>query len=227
VNPRSAYVRHRTDPAAAIRTIGTDTFKETEKMNAISIARFAAGTLLAGCAHAAFAADITMVQPSAANVMLEGGKALVRFTVSGTAASRDHCGYFVEYGDGAAGDSRIIENENGQFNRTHERSFSNPGTYTVRASGKTVKTTSACNGAASATVTVVAAPAGRGGRMAAPTCPEGWMLNEKSVNWRTGAFSCARKPTEQMVCGDGLRYYERDGVIGCAQARRDREERNR
>ena len=205
--------------------------KEGNTMNAGTFVRFAAGAFLAGGvgAGAAFAADISMIEPSAANVALDGGKAVVRFAVSGTAASNDRCGYLVEYGDGMAGDSRIIDNENGRFTRPHERTFTSPGTYTVRASGRNVKTTGGCNGAASATVTVVAAAApARARRTAAvPACPEGWTLNESSVNRRTGAFSCAPKPAGQLVCGDGLRYYERNGMIGCREERRNQEGRNR
>ncbi len=198
-------------------------------METSTLVRLAAGAMLAGVVGAALAADITLIQPSAATVALEGGKAVVRFNVSGTAASQDRCGYFVDYGDGAAGDSRIIERENGQFNRPHERTFSRTGTYTVQASGKKVKTTAACNGAASTTITVAAQAAGwaqqraerRAERRAAEfACPEGWMLNQKSVNRTTGAFSCTPKPPVQLVCPEGLRYFERDGVIGCRQGRR-------
>ena len=196
-------------------------------MNKRTLIQLVSGALLAGGSGAALAADITMIESSAATVALEGGKAVVRFTVSGTAGSNDHCGYFVEYGDGMAGDSRIIERESGRFARPHERIFINPGTYTVRASGKHVKTTGGCDGTASVTVNVVAAAARPGRQSTAPTCPEGWALNENSVNWRTGAFSCAPKPVAQLACGDGLRYYEQDGVIGCRQDRRYREERNR
>ena len=196
-------------------------------MNTNTLVGLAAGALLAGGAGAALAANISMIEPGAAHVTLDGGRAVVRFAVSGTAASGDRCGYFVEYGDGAAGDSRILDNENGGFSRPHERVFTRPGTYTVRASGKNVKTTGGCNGAASTTVTVVAAaaPSRAERRAAAPACPEGWMLNENSVNWRTGAFSCSPKPAGQLVCGDGLRYFERDGLIGCRLDRRDREDR--
>lgn len=201
-------------------------------MNASTLVRLAAGALLAGGAGAAHAADISMVESSAANVALDGGKAVVRFNVSGTAASNDRCGYFVDYGDGAAGDSRIIDNENGRFTRPHERIFNRPGTYTVRASGKSVKTTGGCNGAASTTVTVVAAAPGRAERRAermaaAFACPEGWMLNENSVNRSTGAFNCSPKPAGQLVCAEGLRYFERDGLIGCRQSGRNQEGRNR
>ena len=182
--------------------------------------------MLAGGMGAAFAADITMIQPSAANVALEGGKVAVRFDVIGRAGSGDYCGYFVDYSDGAAGDSRTIENENGAFSRPHERIFTRPGTYSVRASGKNHKTTGPCNGTASTTVTVVAAPVRsrsdrKSERMAAEfACPEGWMLNERSVNRSTGAFNCAPKPTTQLVCAEGLVYFERDGMIGCRMDRR-------
>jgi hypothetical protein len=202
-------------------------------MNTRILVRLVAGAFLAGGAGAVLAADISMIQPSAATVTLDGGRAVVKFTVSGRAASNDRCGYFVEYNDGAAGDSRIIERENGGFNRPHERSFSRPGTYTVTASGKTVKTTSACNGSANTTVTVLAAPAPSKAerraerRAAAFACPEGWMLNEKSVNRNTGAFNCVPKPTPQLACAEGLRYFERDGIIGCRQDRRDQDRRNR
>ncbi len=200
-------------------------------MKSSRFVRIAGAALLAGCFGPALAADITGVSPSAASVALEGGRALVRFNVGGSASPQDRCGYFVDYGDGQAGDSRVIERENGQFVRTHERTFTAPGTYTVRASGRSVKTTGGCNGAASATVTVVAAAAAsrdqrreerRAERRAAqaPTCPEGWMLNEKSVNRATGAFSCSAKPPQELVCPEGLRYFERDGVIGCRQGRR-------
>jgi len=183
--------------------------------------RLASAVLLAGVAGMTLAADIATIEPSAATVRLEEGRpAVVRFNVSGTAAPNDRCGYFVEYGDGAAGDSRIIERESGRFNRTHERSFTKPGTYTVRASGRNVKTTSACVGSATTTVSVIAG--GRGRRAAAPACPEGWRLNEASVDQRTGAFSCSPKPPAPLACAEGLRYYERDGVIGCRERRRDR-----
>ena len=183
--------------------------------------QLASAVLLAGVAGVALAADIATIQPSAATVRLDDGRpAVVRFNVSGTAGPNDRCGYFVEYGDGAAGDSRVIERESGRFNRTHERSFSKPGTYTVSASGRNVKTTPACIGSATTTVSVIAG--GRGRRAAAPTCPEGWRLNEASVDQRTGAFSCSPKPPAPLACPEGLRFFERDGMIGCRERRRDR-----
>lgn len=186
-----------------------------------TLARLAAGACLATGVSAASAADISLIQPSATSITLQGGKAAVNFTVSGNARTGDRCGYFVEYGDGNAGDSRAIERTNGPFTRPHQRIFVAPGTYTVQASGRNHKTAAACDGTASTVVTVVAAA-----QWTPPACPEGWMLNERSVNRRTGAFNCTAKPAQALVCGDGLRYYERDGIIGCRAGRRSRDGRD-
>jgi hypothetical protein len=194
-------------------------------MKTRTLTRLVAAAFIAGATGLASAADISMVQGSATNVTLDrSGNAVVRFNVSGSANSNDHCGYFVEYGDGAAGDSRVIERENGQFSRAHERTFTKPGTYTIKASGRMVKTTAPCAGAATTQLTVVAGNYGakptqtsQAQTQAKPTCPEGWALNEKSVNWRTGAFTCSAKPAVAFECPQGLRYFERDGVIGCRQ----------
>ena len=193
-------------------------------MRTNTFSRLAGGALLAGSIGAALAAaDISMIQANPATAALEGGKATVNVVVSGSASSSDRCGYFVEYGDGAAGDSRVIERENGNFTRPHERVFRTPGTYTIKASGKSVKTTGPCRGSTSVTVTILPEPARAARRTgnAVPACPEGWSLNEKSVNWRTGAFTCTPKAPAELVCGEGLRYFERDGLIGCRSSRRD------
>ena len=195
-------------------------------MNRHTVFRYAAGALLAGNLGAGLAADITMIEPASATVALSAGQVVVRFAVSGTAGPRDHCGYFVDYGDGAAGDSRVIDRENGRFSRPHERTFTRPGTYTVRASGRQVKTTGACNGSATAMITVVAQGPSKAERRAERRahlfpCPEGWALNEKSVNRATGAYHCVAKPV-QLDCAEGLRYYERDGIIGCRPGRGNR-----
>jgi len=183
-------------------------------------ASLATGACLALSVAAALAGDISSIQPSASSITLQGGKAVVNFTVGGSAAGNESCGYFVEYGDGNAGDSRVISKTNGQFSRPHQRTFVNPGTYTVEASGRRHKQTLACNGQAGTVVTVLAAAA-----WTPPACPEGWALNERSVNRRTGAFNCTAKPAVELQCGAGLRYYERDGIIGCREIRRGRDDR--
>ena len=192
-------------------------------MNPGTPAGLAAGACLAFGMAAAIAGDISSIQPSASSITLQSGKAVVNFSVGGRAAGNESCGYFVEYGDGNAGDSRVISKTSGQFSRPHQRTFVNPGTYTIEASGRRHKTTLACNGQASTQVTVVAAATAAA--WTPPACPEGWALNERSVNRRTGAFYCTAKPEVELQCGNGLRYYERDGIIGCRENRRERDGR--
>ena len=184
--------------------------------------RLAAVALLCAATGAFADTRIISITSSAANVALRNGSALVRFNVGGDAESRKRCGYFVEYNDGMAGDSRIVENENGPFKRPHERAFNRPGTYTVQASGRSVRTTNGCEGSTSTTVVVAAEVAPAPAAAVAPACPEGWALNERSVNRRTGAYSCYAKAQLQMACGEGLQYYERGGMIGCQATRRNR-----
>jgi hypothetical protein len=184
--------------------------------------KLAAVALLCAAAGAFADTRIISITSSAASVSLRNGSALVRFNVGGNAESRERCGYFVEYNDGMAGDSRLVENENGQFTRPHERAFNRPGTYTVQATGRSVRTTEGCEGSTSTTVVVVAEAAAAPAAAVTPACPEGWALNERSVNRRTGAYNCSAKPQLQMECGQGLQYYERGGMIGCQASRRNR-----
>lgn len=177
---------------------------------------FATGSLLA-------AGRVAKIEPSASNVMLEGGKATVKFTVSGEAEESDNCGYWVEYGDGQSPDTRVISQREGLFPRSHERTFTQPGTYAVKARGQRVRTTLGCLGEAAATITVSAPPAaGKATAPAAkaaavaPTCPEGWQLVKGSHNPNTGAFSCSVKlPEKKLACGPGLKYFEKGAVVGC------------
>ena len=178
-----------------------------------------AAALLAVPAFALAAGKVTMIVPSAQNVTLQGGKATVKFTVSGEAAAGDSCGYFVEYSDGAAGDSRVVGDKEGRFPRSHERTFTRPGNYVVRAKGQRVKTTFGCDGDVTTLVTVAAggaAPAKRAAAQAKPSCPQGWTLDDRSVNTATGAFDClAKPPAKKLACGPELNYYEQAGMIGC------------
>lgn len=180
--------------------------------------RIFAIAIMAFPALAPAAGKVTMIAPSAQNVSLQGGKATVKFTVSGEAAAGDSCGYFVEYGDGAAGDSRIAGDKEGRFPRSHARTFTKPGNYVVRAKGQRVKTTFGCDGDVTTLVVVAAgaaAPAKRA-TAAGPSCPSGWALDERSVNAATGAYSClAQPPAKKLACGPGLNYYEKPGMIGC------------
>ena len=193
--------------------------------------------VILGCAFAttAFAAArIEKVEPSSPSVNLEGGKAVVKFTIGGTADGNDNCGFWVDYGDGGSPDTRILSKSDGLFPRTLEHTFSKAGSFTVQVKGQRVKTTLGCNGEASAVVNVVApAAASKAGKaeaakgaaaqqaaVAAPACPEGWQLQEKSVDKRTGAFACAPKmPEKKLECGPGLSYYQSASAVGCRKGK--------
>jgi hypothetical protein len=76
---------------------------------------------------------------------------------------------------------------------------------------------------------VAAAPAAPGAapvkpapKATGPACPEGWNLDAKTVNKKTGSYSCTAKvgaklPDAKLSCAKGLGYYENadKGLIGC------------
>lgn len=164
---------------------------------------------------------INKIEASPANPVLEGGKAIVKFTVSGSAEDSDSCGLWVDYGDGSNPDTRIVNKSEGLFPRVFEHTFTKPGGYSVKAKGQRVKQTFGCGGDADTFVTV-SPPGGAKGAAspkpaaAAPACPEGWQLVANSVRQRTGEFSCSPKaPAAKIDCGPGLAYYEKGGTIGC------------
>ena len=165
-------------------------------------------------APAAWANTITRIMPGADRIALVDGKATVKFMVSGQSTEGD-CGIWVDYGDQGSPDTRIIGRRDGMFPREFVHTFARAGQFTVTAKGERVKQTFGCGGEASTSVTVVEAARGRR-RDAAASCPDGWQLSEGSFNRETGAFTCAPSyPRERMECAPGLRYFERDNLIGC------------
>jgi len=171
--------------------------------------------------------EIAKIEPNMTNVALEGGRSVVRFTVSGSAEDTDSCGIWIDYGDGDSPDTRVISKSEGLFPRTFEHTFTKPGGFSVKAKGQRVKTTFGCNGEASTfiTVTAPAVAAKKSGptpkpAAAAPACPEGWQLVASSVNKKTGEFACSPKaPASKIDCGAGLAYYAKGGMIGCRKGR--------
>lgn len=173
-------------------------------------------TIACTFATAAWADTITRIAPEADRVALVNGQATVRFMVSGQSTGGD-CGVWVDYGDQGSPDTRIISRRDGMLPREFTHTFGRPGQYTVTATGRNVKTTMGCEGAASTVITVVdAAGERRRGPVAEAACPAGWALRDGSFDQRTGAFTCVPAyPEQRMDCGRGLRYFERDGMIGC------------
>ncbi len=189
-------------------------------MSRSSLAAVAALTF--AFAPAAWGANsITSIQPEANRVMLENGKATVRFMVSGQVTGEGDCGIWVSYGDQDSPDTRIIGRRDGMFPREFSHTFNHAGQFTVTARGQRVKQTFGCDGEASASIDVVEASRGRR-RAAGAACPDGWQLREGSFDRETGAFTCVPSyPAQRMECGPGLRYFERDNLIGCRPRGRD------
>jgi hypothetical protein len=173
------------------------------------------------------AGTITKIEASPTNAVLQGGKAVVKFTVSGSAEESDNCGIWIDYGDGSGPDTRTISKSDGFFPRTFEHAFNKTGGFSVKAKGQRVKQTFGCNGEASAFVTVTAAAAGdkkaaapAKAVAAAPACPEGWQLVPKSYSAKSGEFACSAKPPASKIdCGPGLVYYDKSGTIGCRKGK--------
>jgi hypothetical protein len=183
-------------------------------MNRSAILAFAACAFV--LAPAASANTIQQITPHADRVALSDGKAAVKFRVSGQGSETD-CGISIEYGDQGSPDTRIVGRRDGMLPREFDHTFTRAGQYTVTVKGRRMKTTFGCAGEASTVVTVVEASEGRRrGPVADAACPAGWGLREGSLDRRTGAFTCVPSYPEQRIdCGPGLRYFERDGTIGC------------
>lgn len=170
---------------------------------------------------AALAANsITSIAPSANPVTLVNGKAVARFIVSGDGGDGSDCGVWVNYGDEDSPDTRVVGRRDGPFPREFTHTFNRAGQFTVTARGERVKQVSGCGGAASTSINVVEPQSNRRRAASASACPDGWALREGSYNRQTGAFTCVpAPPAEQIDCGRGLRYFERDNTIGCRRAR--------
>jgi hypothetical protein len=145
----------------------------------------------------------------------------VTITATFDDAANPNCNARVHFGDGASHDFKI--NQPKDVPLVTRRTYAKPGTYTVRVEGKTALPTLKCVGKTkSAVVKVAAAPPAPpvpavGTAAAAPTgapvCPSGWTLDAKSVNKKTGAFSCSAKagttlPIARLDCPGALTYFE-------------------
>lgn len=153
----------------------------------------------------------------------------VTATVGLDSPNAPNCGLRVRWGDGAVTERRINSPAEVPFKTSH--TYAKPGDYTVVADPGKVGGSLGCIGKnASAMVKVVAPPpppkpvAAASATMAAsgPSCPDGWKLDAKSVNKKTGAYSCTAKagtavPEKRPVCPGDLTYSEnsKKGVLGC------------
>jgi PKD domain len=138
----------------------------------------------------------------------------VRITVSFSNAESPNCNVRLHFGDGTNRDHKVNQAKDVPLVRSH--TYTKPGSYTVKAEGKTALPMLKCVGATQSALLQVAAEG-----PAAPQCPPGWTLDAKSVGKR-GAFTCHAKagsapPAARLACPSPLRYFENAsrGQLGC------------
>jgi len=186
---------------------------------------FAVALALPAAAWAQFIANVT-VEPAQLKPG-ETAKITVNFDLAGSKAA--NCGLRLHYGDGTTQDFKINQTKDVPLVTT--RSWSAPGDFRVMAEGKAQGALMAgCGGknqeffvkvaAPPAAAKPAAKPATAGA--AAPRCPDGWTLDAKSVNRKTGAYTCAAKagtkpPAAKLECPGDTGYFEnaKRGQLGC------------
>jgi hypothetical protein len=149
----------------------------------------------------------------------------VRITGSFTNADSPNCSVRLHFGDGQSQDFKINQLKDVPLIAT--RSYDKPGRYRIMIEPKTALPMLKCVGGNQvATLTVeapvtVAAPAAKAAA-AGPQCPDGWALDAKSVNKKSGAFTCRAKagsalPGVRIECAAPLGYFENKskGELGC------------
>jgi PKD domain len=182
----------------------------------------AAATVFCGAAAAQTLSGIK-VEPATAKV----GEP-VKITGTFENADNPNCNVRVNFGDGPTQNFKINQAKDVPLVATH--TYAKPGAYKVAIEPRTVMPMLKCVGKdQSAMVTVVApapvvaaAPAGKPAAAAPAKCPAGWKLSAKSVNKKTGAFTCTAKagtalPSAKLECAAPLGYFENKakGQLGC------------
>ena len=154
----------------------------------------------------------------------------VKLTANFGNADNPNCGVRVHWGDGQTMDLKINQTKDVPLVAQH--SYAKPGPYTVMVEPKTQGIAMKCVGANQrAAVEVVAlppppasAPAAKAaaGPAKGPSCPAPWKLDAKSVNKKTGAYTCTAKagtaaPTPAPECPGSLTYFQntKRGQFGC------------
>ena len=151
----------------------------------------------------------------------------VKLTANFGNADNPNCGVRVHWGDGQSNDFKINQSKDVPLVTQH--AYAKPGSYTVMVEPKTQGIALKCVGANQrATVAVVAPPPPAAASSPAattakaPTCPAGWKLDAKSVNKKTGAYTCSAKagtaaPNPAPQCPGALTYFHnaKRGQLGC------------
>ena len=180
---------------------------------------FAAAMLFCAAAAAQTLAGIKL-EPAGAKV----GEP-VTITGSFTNADSPNCNVRLHFGDGQTQDFKINQLKDVPLVAT--RSYAKAGQYQVMLEPKTALPTLKCVGNNQTAMLTVAAPMPAAAPMAklaaaAPSCPEGWKLDAKSINKKSGAFTCTARigtplPLARLECPGPLGYFENKsrGQLGC------------
>lgn len=145
-------------------------------------------------------------------------------TITGVfdSAGNPNCNLRVEYGDGKNENFKINQEKDVPLVTKH--TYAKPGTYKVSVLPRTKLPMIKCMGADQTAVLKVeaAAPAAKVAAAPATPCPDGWKLDARSVNKKTGAFTCTAKagtalPPTKLACPAPLGYFENKskGQLGC------------
>ena len=168
------------------------------------------------------------------DLKIEPSQVLTGQTVTATIGLSDggpNCGLRFYWGDGATVDVKVNDKTTFPLRLTHV--YDKPGDFRAMAEGKKVTTHLKCIGPNLTRTVAVSAPAPMPAPVAsaavavtpaksAGPCPEGWALAPKSVNKKTGAFTCTAKagtalPAAKPACPGDLTYFEngKKGQLGC------------
>lgn len=148
-----------------------------------------------------------------------------KITVAFDVEQSINCGLRIHFGDGTTQDFKINQAKDVPLVVT--RTYVKAGSYEVKAEPKTVGMRMKCSGKNQTAMLKVTEPppppvAKTEAIAAGPHCPDGWMLDKKSVNKKTGAFTCKAKsgtkpPESKLACPGDLGYFEnaKKGQLGC------------
>lgn len=154
---------------------------------------------------------ITGIQTNREMIAAEAPTEIV---ISGTFVAR--CGLVVDFGDRTRSGNVISESSPFPLRLTH--TYPKTDEVVVRVTGADEGSAPPCEGAVEAAVHI--SPAGSKIEYITLTtgCPEGWLL-KGAVN-PDNSFMCApipdaSAPTNLIHCIDGMKYFARDGHVGC------------
>jgi hypothetical protein len=144
----------------------------------------------------------------------------VKITATFDNADTPNCNVRLYFGDGKSQDFKINQTKDVPLVTSY--TYAKAGSYTLMVEGKTALPMLKCLGANQRATLKVAAAEAKPVDKAAAECPAGWSMDNKSLNKKTGAFTCKAKagaalPTAKLDCPAPLGYFENKskGLLGC------------